>query len=86
MRCGYRMSRAASAVRATSGTGSSYVVMKTSTVTPSGGGPGSSRCLARHIVMPNSVTSMNEYVSASTSGTAIHHADQFTDSSHRHTV
>ena len=73
------MSRAASAVASTRSTGSLYVVMSTSTVAPSGGGGAAGRCLSRHTVIPNSQESSRLYVSASTSGTAIHHDDQLTD-------
>ena len=84
MRCEYRMFCAAMAVFRTSSTGSLYVVMKTSTVAPKGAGGGALRWRARHMVKPNRVRSMTLYVSASTSGTEIHQALQFTDASHRH--
>ncbi|CPU66730.1 Uncharacterised protein [Mycobacteroides abscessus] len=84
VRCGYRMARAARAVARTSSSGSSYVVTKTSTVTPSGAGGGSPRSRRRHIVTPKRAVSTRLYVSASTSGTAIHQCDHATESSHRH--
>ncbi len=83
VRCGKRIRWAACAVAMTRSSGSLYVVMKTSTVAPSGGGGGSPRCRSRHMVSPNSSESTRLYVSARTSGTAIHHADQLIDSSHR---
>ena len=62
--------------------GSSYVVMKTSTV-PAGGASGPVRTLTRHIVIAKKTVSTRLYVSAITSGTAIHQADQLTEASQR---
>src|SRR5258705_11179730 len=52
--------------------------MKTSTERPRGAGGGSGRRCAFHMVMPYSTDSPRLYVSASTSGTAIHQASQAT--------
>src|SRR5258707_3373882 len=52
--------------------------MKTSTERPRGAGGGSGRRRAFHMVMPYSTDSPRLYVSASTSGTAIHQASQAT--------
>ena len=86
MRCGYRIRAAASAVRSTRSMGSLYVVMNTSTVRPSGAGGGGGRRRSRHIVKANSSESTRLYVSANTSGTAIHQASQFTENSQRQTM
>ncbi|WP_226950148.1 hypothetical protein [Rhodococcus rhodochrous] len=60
--------------------------MKTSTVIPSGAAGGSGRLLSRHIVKAKSKESIRLYVSASTSGTAIHQASQFTENNQRQTM
>lgn len=81
---GCSMALAARAVATTSSTGSLYVVMKTSTVAPGGGGGAGPRGLRRQTVTPNRNESMRLYVSARTSGTAIHQAAQLMDDVHRH--
>jgi hypothetical protein len=59
--------------------------MKTSTVNPSGAF-GGTRFFSLHTVKPNRRESMSEYVSASTSGMAIHQASQLIENSHRQTM
>ena len=58
--------------------------MKTSTVASVGAGGAALRIFRRHTVMPNSMTSIRLYVSAATSGTAIHQASQFSEAAQRH--
>ncbi len=74
---------AARAVSITRSSGSLYVAMNTSTVSPGCGAGGLGRSRARHIVSPKSSESMRLYVSASTSGIAIQSASVFTEKSSR---
>ena len=83
MLCGCRILWAARAVVMTMSRSSLYVVMKTSTVASAGGAGAASRIFSFHTVMPNSITSIRLYVSATTRGTAIHHASQFSDAAQR---